>query len=336
MAQPSLARPPLPRNSAECGAANQRDEPQRCIFLAWFEIRTPVAALGEGTSPRGRRPMDNTATRRVDTQIALWGASEAFGLLREVAVASGVSAAVWLPVVLDGQTLVVHRVAAAGPVCRRSLAALRGRCLGRVVDLALLPGVSPAPLAPELREVLGLADGLRAFGVAVCDGPVLLGFLVAWGSTLKRDLLRRVEATAIRRPPEISRHACAVWSGEEVRCSEGGRSWVGQRGQSLLPGPTATLIPGGITTSRTLGSGVTVVLYRPTPAAALAFFFTLSPAQRHIALLLAVGARVAEVAGAVARSAEAVRSQRAAIYRKLGLGSRAALTHALGPLLDVQ
>lgn len=182
----------------------------------------------------------------------------------------------------------------------------------------------PAPLGPGLPHALRIA-GRATLGGVLLSGPDPAGHLAA----------ARTRLAALAGAPRPRSHA--VWVVDPVRGPVHGPvdddGWLAAALPELrealrLPGPHEIHAGGAHVRILPLAGteGHRAVIRVPARAVSLSPLLALTPTQLLVASYVAVGARNAEIARTLDRSEETVRTHVAAVYDRLGIGSRAELS----------
>lgn len=254
---------------------------------------------------------------------------------------SAAAAAVWLRLGLHRQELrgVQLCTVGAGPVIDRARALL-GAPVG---TLSWGPGLPCGAGRPRGLAVEGGPAGGGWIDGLVVDGGAVWGWLAL---RVERGSARRGWSQAAA--ALVAERAPTVGGGALLLCRDGRVQWgsAGARGWLRVPGRhealLAVLRKGPGTTSWVDGAAVTVdwgtgadgpcplVHIQPPAPVPLPPVAALTPSQYEVASFAAHAATAAEIARAVERSVQTVRSHLKSAYQRLGVANRIELAGSFG------
>lgn len=305
-------------------------------------VSRPVCLSRSMKVPSGARPASGP-TRSVARAAPVGGAPR-LSLVpppRPGWLPAAATGAVWLRLGLHGAELcgVELCTVGGGPVVERA-GALLGAPIG---SLAWGPGL---PCRAGRPRVLDAGDGPAAAGWVdgmVVAGDTVLGWLalgVDRGSA--RRCWSRAAATLASEPrPQGGGGALLLCrDGRVVWGSPGARQWLAQPGRHrdllevLRGGPGQTRWVDGAAVDVDWGTGADgpcpLVHIRPPGPVPLPPVAALTPSQYEVASFAAHAATAAEIARAVGRSVQTVRSHLKSVYQRLGVANRVELAGSFG------
>lgn len=264
-------------------------------------------------------------------------------LLKALLTTEGVLGAALLPVVVEADEgqLRLAPIRACGAVSQPLFKhTAQPTSLTEVAPLEILPGLTWRRLDAQITQ--RLQDKGPWLGQILMHGELLIGVLLV--RTAPRLPARDLpSALRFQPPPPPPPMACVLFEGEGLTCTRHADLWMdadevvqaitesraylrstrAQRQARRLS--YARLLVERLHGAPPIDCAVLHPMYHPT----IPDFFSLTPPRRLVALLIAAGATLSDIASAIGRSEDTVRSHRLFVMKHFGLHSRIDLARLL-------